>query len=854
LTDRSYSLLIFLKATILDKIDYSLDASMDSFGFDSRDRDPNGLQADLIQTDLMQTPEPPTWASPPEPINQILDAPAFAKVLISPNQRWLIELERHSLLSIKLAKIGVAVAGFRLNPKTHAPSRHYTYHGMRIKAIPSLAAGSAEPSDPNALGGTFQTVELPEDAAIAFLRWSPDGNQLGFTHTTPTGLELWVVDLATALARRLTEPLLNGTYGTPYRWLSNQELVCKFVPSDRGEAPVKSPIPTAPIVQENLGKRTPSRTFINLLKDAHDEALFEHHVFSSLHSVALDGTQTQILASCLIDEAKPSPDGQYLLLTTIQRPYSHQFPAGFFPRRIQVIDRAGNLIYHLADLPLVDYRSTKFDAVRRGPRNVFWRSDRPATLYWTEALDDGEPTNPAEHRDALYILDAPFTADPQLLWRSQYRLRGIAWGNDNLALVGERWYDTRQYRLWQINPAQPETPPILYIERNYEDRYGDPGTVCMELGTYDRDVVRFSPDGTALYFSGRGASPAGVYPFLDLRPLDPAAAAQRLWQSQDPYYEAITELLPDDKHLITVRQTQTEPPNYFLGDRDNTQRIPLTDRVDLAPQFAGVQKRVVKYQRNDGVQLSANLYLPAGYDPERDGRLPTIFWIYPEEFKSRELAGQVTTAENTFSRPNGASVLFLLTQGYAVLSNPSVPVIGEGEVEPNDTYVAQLLASMEAAIDFVVQEGVSDRDRLAIGGHSYGAFTTANVLAHCDWFKAGIARSGAYNRTLTPFGFQGEQRTFWEASDTYVNMSPFTNAGKIAAPLLLIHGADDTNPGTHTMQTERFFDALKGLGATVRLVLLPLEDHSYHSREAVGHTLWEMVTWCDRYVKTIGQA
>jgi dipeptidyl aminopeptidase/acylaminoacyl peptidase len=813
-----------------------LDGSMDSVEFDSRD----------LPLDSTAVLNHPTWASPPEPINQILDAPAFGKVAISPNQRWIVEFERRNLLSIKLATPGIALAGFRLNPKTHAPGRQSTYHGIRVKPIPSLVDSL---QNPDTLSGTFQSVPLPDDPAIAFLRWSPNGDRLGFTLTTADGLELWVLDLATVTAQKLTKAVLNGTYGTPYRWLSNQELICKFVPSDRGEAPVKSPIPTAPIVKENLGKRTPSRTFINLLKDDHDEALFEYHVASSLHLVTLDGAQTLLVPPCLIDEAKPSPDGQYILLSTVQRPYSHELPAGYFPRRIEVIDRTGKSIHFVADLPLLDYLSTKFDAVRRGKRNVFWRADRPATLYWTEALDDGEPTNEAEHRDALYTLDAPFDAEPQLLWRSQYRLRGVAWGRDDLALVGERWYDTRHQRIWQIDPAQPETPPRLFIDHNYEDRYNAPGEAILETGPYDRDVLRFSPDGQSLYFKGRGASPAGVYPFLDLRPLDPNKPVQRLWQCEDPYFEYVSELLPDDTQLITVRQTQTEPPNYFVGDRSAHKRIPLTDRIDQAPQFAGVQKRVVKYQRNDGVQLSANLYLPAGYDPERDGRLPTIFWIYPEEFKNRELAGQVTTAENTFSRPSGATVLFLLTQGYAVLSNPSVPVIGEGDSEPNDTYVEQLLASIEAAIDFVVQAGVSDREKLAIGGHSYGAFTTANVLAHCNWFKAGIARSGAYNRTLTPFGFQGEQRTFWEASDTYVNMSPFTNAGKIATPLLLIHGADDTNPGTHTLQTERFYDALKGLGAIVRLVLLPLEDHSYHSREAVGHTLWEMVTWCDTYIK-----
>ncbi len=778
------------------------------------------------------------WASPPEPINQILDAPAFPGVLLSPNLRWMVELEHQHLQPIShLAEPEVAVAGFRLNPQTNGPARFHPYIRMAVKAMGE---------------GTFQPVKLPEPSAIGFLRWSPDGDRLGFTLTTDQGFELWILDLATATAHRLTEPTLNATYGTPYRWLSKDAVLCKFIPSDRGEPPVKSAVPMAPVIQENFGKATPSRTYTNLLKDSHDEALFEYYVTSRLERVTLAGDRLLLVPPCLIDEAKPSPDGHYILLTTLERPYSYQLPAGRFPRRIQVIDTTGKSLYVVADVPLVDYLSTKFDAVRRGPRSVFWRSDCPATLYWTEALDEGEPTNEAEYRDALYEMDAPFQTQPKKLWRSRDRFRGVSWGRDDVALVWERWHDTRQQRIWQINPAQPETPASLVIERNYEDRYSDPGAPFTVLGNYGRDVLRFSADGNALFWHGRGASPEGVYPFLERRELGTSQTqgqTQRLWQSQAPYFESVVEILDDEANqLILSRQSTIEAPNYFLGSRDRTDLIPLTHNSDPAPEFAGIQRQVVRYERQDGVQLSAALYLPAGYDAKRDGPLPTVFWIYPEEFKSRELAGQVTMAEHTFTRPRGTSVLFLLTQGYAVLNNPSLPIIGEGEEEPNDRYVEQLLAGIEAAVEYVVNAGVSDRDRLGIGGHSYGAFTTANVLAHSNLFRAGVAMSGAYNRTLTPFGFQGEQRTFWDASHTYVQMSPFTHAGKISAPILLMHGANDSNSGTYPVQTERFFEALKGLGATARFVVLPLEDHGYRSREAVGHALWEIITWFNRYL------
>jgi dipeptidyl aminopeptidase/acylaminoacyl peptidase len=777
----------------------------------------------------------PQWASPPEPISQILDAPSTPEILISPDKQWLVELAKPALPSIaELAEPVVAVAGFRLNPKTSAPARHRTYCGMRLRAVRSDISN---------------TIALPDDPRISYLRWSPDGQQLAFVLTQANGLELWVLALADGMPRRLTAPVLNATYGTPYRWLPNEALLCKFIPADRGAPPVKSAVPTGPIIQENLGRKTASRTYTNLLQNPHDEALFEYYVTSTLERVRLDGTHDRLLDPCLLDEAIPSPDGNYILLKTLQRPFSYQLPSLHFPKRVQVLDALGQVVYDVADLPLADSLSTQFDAVIEGRRRISWRCDRPSTLYWVEALDGGDPDNEVPERDALWELNAPFLDPPTALWRSQYRFRRVCWGRDDVALVWERWHNTRQARLWRLNPSQTERPPQLLVERSYEDQYSDPGTPLTVPGAFGWHVLQFSADGSSLYFSGRGASPAGVYPFLDRLNLT-TGAIERLWQCQPPYFESVVQLLDQEaQEFLTQRQSQTEPPNFFLHTQSNGQPLQLTHNSDRAPQFAGVQKEVVRYQRADGVQLSAKLYLPAGYDPARDGALPTIFWIYPEEFKDRELAGQVTTAEHTFSRPHGTSILFLLTQGYAVLSSPSLPIIGEGEAEPNDTYVEQLLAGIEAAIAYVVDRGVADRDRLAIGGHSYGAFTTANVLAHSNFFQAGIARSGAYNRTLTPFGFQGEQRHFWDAADTYMHLSPFTHVGKITAPLLLIHGAEDSNAGTYPLQTERFYDALKGQGATVRQVMLPLEDHGYQSREAVGHVLWEMVAWCDRYLK-----
>ncbi|MBF2067479.1 MAG: S9 family peptidase [Calothrix sp. C42_A2020_038] len=776
----------------------------------------------------------PIWQSPPSPVNQILDAPAPPTVLLSPNQQWLVELEQPLLCSIaEMAEPQIPLGGFLLNPRTNAPSRYNQYHSIKVRAVCSE---------------TFNNIALPENPRISFLKWAPNSEKLAFTITQANGLELWVLELATGYTKRLTEPILNAAYGTPHRWLSNDTLVCKFIPNERGEPPIKSSVPTGPVIEENLGKKTPSRTYTNLLESPHDESLFEYYISSSLNKVTLDGKSTQIISSCLIDEAHPSPDGNFILLTTLHRPFSYQLPASYFPKRAEILDKNGKLIREIEDLPLADNLSIKFDAVRPGKRRISWRCDRACTLSWVEALDEGDPSLCVNYRDALFELEPPFNGEPRRLWQSEYRFQHIAWGREDVALVWEKWFDTRKQRVWCINPQQHETSPQLLFERSFEDKYNDPGVPLYIDGNHNRNVIRFTEDGTGIYLNGRGASPVGVYPFVDKFDLA-TKQTKRLWQCQNPYFEVVVDILDSEaKTLITRRQSQTEPPNYYLK-QEHSQAVLLTNYKDPAPQMAQLQKELVKYKRADGVNLSATLYLPPNYEVSRDGTLPMLFWVYPEEFKDREFAGQITTATNTFSRPMRDSVLFLLTQGYAILSGPTMPIIGEGDIEPNDTYVEQLIAGAQAAVDYVVKRKIADPSRIGIGGHSYGAFTTVNLLAHTDLFKVGIAKSGAYNRTLTPFGFQGEQRNYWEAVNTYNNMSPFTHANKVKAPLLLIHGEKDSNSGTYPLQTERLYEALKGLGATVRYVVLPHEDHSYRSREAVGHVLWEMINWCNRYLK-----
>ncbi len=781
-------------------------------------------------------PSQPTWQNPPEPIASMLDADRLPAVSISPDNQWLVEFERRSLPPIaELAEPWVAIAGIKLNPTTWGPAQEASYKGITVRPLGALDS---------------TPIHLPAGARIRNLRWSYDSRYLAFTLTQDDGIEPWVLDLAQAKAKPLAGPILNGVYNNPCHWLPGDAgLICKVRPQGLGAPPAESTVPAGPVVESSQGRVAATRTYTNLLQSPYDEALFEYYFSAQLAHITLDGEITLLDEPSLIRNVTVSPDGNWLLRSTVHRPFSYQVPLGRFPVRYEVLNRQGNVIHKLADLPLADNIPLAFDSVRQGKRSIGWRADQPATLYWVEALDGGDASVTADYRDSLHTLTAPFDGEPTELWRSTLRFRGVTWSHDELALVTEAWYDSRQLKTWSINPQKPDTEDVLIDERDFQNAYANPGSPITTPGPYGRSVLMLSDDGKSLYLNGGGASPEGVFPFLDRLDLT-SLETERLWQSQGEIFSRVTRLLDNNAETLIVRsESQTTPGNYRQLTLANDDETPLTNFSDPLAWYADVQKEIVRYPRADGVMLTATLYLPPGYNAASDGPLPTILWVYPREFKDRDVASQNTRSEYTFTRPARGSVLFLLTQGYAVLSGPTMPIIGEGETEPNDTYIEQLVSSAEAAVNHLVERGVSDGSRLAIGGHSYGAFTAANLLAHSDLFQAGIARSGAYNRTLTPFGFQGEQRTFWETPETYLTMSPFISAEKINQPLLLIHGAEDNNAGTYPLQSERLFEAMKGLGGTVRYVSLPAEGHAYRSREAVGHVLWEMVEWLDQHVK-----
>jgi dipeptidyl aminopeptidase/acylaminoacyl peptidase len=776
------------------------------------------------------------YRMPDQTLVDIIDAPKTPRLSLGPDKEWGVLIGRPGYPSIaELSEPELRLAGLRIEPDNYSPSRDWPDNSLQFLRIED---------------GWIRRIEgLPRDPRITNVTWSPDGEHLAFTNTTPDGVELWVADLETSQARRLTAAFVNLAAENGPEWMGDSAaLVCCLV-YDQGPPPRAPRVPTGPVIQESIGETAPARTYTDLLNSPYDEDLFDYYLRSQLALVGLDGSVRPLGTPNVIWNFRSSPDGRYIIVHTLHRPYSYTLPAYRFPELIEVWDLDGNVVHRVADKPLRDSIPITRGSVETGPRSVSWRADAPATLCWVEALDNGDAGSDAELRDRVLMLDAPFDGRPTELITLGLRFSGIDWGHDELAIVSERWWRDRRIREWKVEPGALESAPELLMDYSWQDRYNDPGRPVHTTNGYGRSVLLTSDDANTIFLVGAGASPEGDRPFLDTFDTYHKQTV-RLFLSEAPYYDMPVAVLGKEaRYIITSREGVENVPNYFVRDLAEDSVRQLTYFPHPTPQLLGVTKEQIRYERADGVDLTAVLYLPEGYDPETDGPLPMVMWAYPREFLSADAAGQVDDSPYRFDWVGWWSPLLWLTQGYAVLDGPTMPIIGEGDSEPNDTFVEQLVASAQAAVEEVVRRGVADRDRIAIGGHSYGAFMTANLLAHSDLFAAGLARTGAYNRTLTPFGFQSEDRTLWEAPEVYFEMSPFMHADRIKEPILLVHGEADDNPGTFPLQSERFYEALKGNGGIVRLVMLPHEAHSYRARESLLHMLWETQEWLDKYVK-----
>ena len=821
---------------------------------------------------LLWSAEP--YHKPSKVVLDLLNAPPTPTLNVSPNHAYAIQGSpvRYPPIS-ELSAPMYRLAGIRINPATNGLHNVTFNTSLKLVKVPE---------------GTEVPLAVPAGARLSTARWSPDGSHFAFTNTTANAIEVWVGETATGRVHKVPGLKLNEVLGAAaggrggaaaggaLQWMPDgKSLLVHAVRANRGVEPPEPKVPLGPHVQESLGVGRGARTFEDMLQTPHDEDLFEYYGIAQLAIADMTtGELSRIGKPAIVESARVSPDGKYFIVTTIHRPFSYSYPARQFPKEIEVWDRTGAVLKKVQSLPLGGggrgagagaLTDDEESQPANGPRNLQWRPLEPSTLVWIEGTGgparggrnggaNAAPATPAH--DKVFAQKAPFNSAASVIFEMDKRLPGLLFTQKaNLAIIdagGGRGGAgggapgangrTPQAALL-IDFDHPRAEPKKLWTRTPNSRYTDPGRPLEETTPDGERVVKL--DGDAIFLSGTGASAAGDHPFLNRYNLA-TGETKPLFKCDDDHYEVVDALL--DAHgdrLLTRRESPTEPPNYYVRAGGASLKA-ITHFADPQPLMRKVSKQLVTYKREDGVDMSFVLYLPPDYKPGT--RLPTVVWAYPREFEDASSAGEVSGSTKMFTTVGGYSEIFFALEGYAVLDNASMPIVGDRRTV-NDHFVEQVVMDAKAAIDKAVELGVTDPARVGVGGHSYGAFMTDNLLAHCNFFKAGIAESGAPNRTLTPFGFQNERRTIWQAQETYLKMSPFMYADKIKTPLLLIHGEMDDNDGTFPIQSERMYEAVRGNGGTVRLVFLPYEAHGYRAKETVEDVLWEKFQWFDKYVK-----
>jgi dipeptidyl aminopeptidase/acylaminoacyl peptidase len=804
-----------------------------------------------VTTQQTAAPESVTsgYNQPPQHVLDLLHAPSPPQPLVSPTRDRILLVTNVTYPSIsQVAEPYLRLAGVRVEPRTRR--KHDTRGGYGI--APCASAFTLV----DVATGRERTVPLPAGGCPDAPLWSADGKRFAFRNTAQNAVELWVGDAETATTRRLGTLRLNPMLGSSHQWLADQKtLLVKLVPDNAGAPPSAPALSVGPSIQETDGKAGESSTYEtrDTLDDRHDEQLFEYYATSQLAAVdTTTGAVTPIGTPSILDDIEVAPDSQHILVTRIGKPFSYVTTYDRFAHDVEVWDRAGKATV-IAKRPVAD--RVPIAGVPEGPREHQWRSTEPATLVWAEALDKGNWNVNVPARDKVMMQRAPFSTPAIEIARVEQRFAGIDWTEaPKISLLHQ--YDENKHwdKTFVVDVDDPKATQSLLWDLSSDEHYLNPGSPLFKVQPNGQWLV--DVEGTAIFLRGQGASPAGDRPFLDR--LDLATRkTERLWRSDTSSLENVMAFTDDaHKNFLTWHQSPIDPPNAFLRTLGAATTATageaafastshaVTHIPDPTPSIRGIKKRLVKYKRKDGLELSFTLYTPSDY--KEGTRIPAILYAYPLDYASKKTAGQVTGSEQVFTRLRDYRLL--LASGYAIIDNAAFPIVGDPK-KAYDTYLDQLVADAQAAVDKAVALGVVDRDRIGVTGHSHGALMTANLIAHTKLFRAGVATSGSYNKTLTPFGFQNERRSVWKGRDVYLEVSPFFFADKIKLPLLIMHGADDANPGTTPLQAVKLYEAIRGNGGTSRLVMLPHEPHWYTAMQSNEQLAYEMLRWFDTYVK-----
>ncbi len=791
---------------------------------------------------------------PPKNILDVMLAPSLPAPRVSPTHDsiLLVSWQEYPPIS-RVATPFLRLAGVRVEPRNH--SKHDTPGGYGI--TPCATSFDLV----HVAGGAQFHIALPAGACPGEPIWSADGKHFAFANIASESVELWIGDAKTGETHRVPGAHLNPMFNDAINWMPDQKtLLVKLVPKGMGAPPPEPVLPPGPSIQETSGEKGQSSTYENrdTLRDKHDEDLFDYYATSQLALVdAATAAITPIGKPANYESLDPAPDGGHILVTAIHKPYSYVTTYDRFPKEVEVWDvsqRAHVLTHTIASLPLAD--RVPIHGVPVGPRDFSWRATDPATLVWAEALDGGDWNVNVPARDKLMLLKAPFTSPAAEITRTEQRYDGFDWSEQSSTALLVQYDNNRHWmKTFILNVDDPQQKPRLLWDLSTDEHYANPGHPVTRQLANGVSVIR--QDGDSIYLAGVGSSPDGDRPFLDRLDLK-TLKTERLFRSDKTSSERFLSFAgPDTRTFLTWHQSPTDPPNAFkrmlgkpIGDAPAGEAVlastsvAITHIPDPTPAVRAIKKRLVKYKRADGLDLSFTLYTPPGY--QEGTRVPTILYAYPLDYADPSTAGQVTGSQETFTQLYEYRLLLLA--GYAIIDNAAFPIVGDPK-KAYDTYLDQLVADAKAAVDEAVRQGVADPDRIGVTGHSHGALMTANLVAHSDLFRAGVATSGSYNKTLTPFGFQNERRSVWEAPDVYLKVSPFFYADKIKIPLLIMHGAEDANPGTTPLQGVKLFEAIRGNGGTTRLVMLPHEPHWYTALESNEQLVYEMLRWFDKYVK-----